>query len=68
MRGKRGGDPSAKPFKPVHYINKEYTEDGKILDPGHPKALAYTNTGDGKMALLGVMYIASRGEVSPVGG
>jgi hypothetical protein len=68
MKGKRGGDRSKEPFQSVHYINKEYVEDGKVLDPERPEALVYTKTDNGEMKLLGVMYIAQRGEGPTDGG
>jgi hypothetical protein len=52
----------------VHYINEEYVEDGRVLDPEHPEALVYTKTDNGEMKLLGVMYVAPRGEGPTDGG
>lgn len=41
--------------KTVHYANKKYEQDGRILDPEHPEALVYANTMHGPK-LLGAVY------------
>ncbi len=42
MVGKRGNQPG--PSRPAHFLNKEYVEDEKILDPEHPEGLMYMKT------------------------
>jgi hypothetical protein len=49
-------------FLPAHFINKGYVEDGRVLDPERPEGLMYMKTLDGGMKLVGVMYVAPRGE------
>lgn len=62
-----GGEQSG-PGRPVHFVNREYFEDGKVLDPERPESLVYAENRDGGMDLIGVMYIAPRGEGPAVGG
>lgn len=66
MRGKRGKQ--LEQSRPMHFLNKEYVEDGRVLDPERPEGLMYTETRDGGMALIGTMYVAPRGEGPTVGG
>jgi hypothetical protein len=40
----------------VHYTNKKYEDDGRILDPNAPETLVYSDTNDGPPILLGAMY------------
>jgi hypothetical protein len=53
----------------VHYINPEYADDGRVLDPEHPEVLVYANTRRGPV-LTGAMYLANQpGDEGPaVGG
>ncbi|MCA1842537.1 MAG: hypothetical protein LC792_04990 [Actinobacteria bacterium] len=53
----------------VHYLNPSYTDDGQVLDPGHPEVLIYANTRTGPV-LAAAMYLADRvGQEGPaVGG
>ncbi|MBW3556831.1 MAG: hypothetical protein KY454_07830 [Actinobacteria bacterium] len=53
----------------VHYVNRSYITDGRILDPSHPEALVYANTARGPV-LAAAMYLMSQpGEPGPeVGG
>jgi hypothetical protein len=66
MRGKRGKQPG--PSRPLHFLNKEYAEDGRVLDLERPEGLMYIETGDGETDLIGVMYVASRDEGPTAGG
>ncbi len=43
----------------VHYANKAYTHDGRLLDPTRPEALVYANTSHGPV-LLGAMYMTEK--------
>ncbi|MHB8574013.1 MAG: hypothetical protein ACYDCQ_01655 [Dehalococcoidia bacterium] len=53
----------------VHYTNRAYTHDGKILDPTRPEALVYANTRHGTV-LLGALYMMQQaGQPGPdIGG
>lgn len=39
-----------------HYVNDEYANDGRILDPDRPEFLMYYDTDEGKV-LSGIMYV-----------
>ncbi len=39
-----------------HYVNDEFANDGRILDPDRPEFLMYYDTADGKV-LSGIMYV-----------
>lgn len=45
--------------KTVHYGNRAYAKDGKILDPTRPEDLVYANTPHGPV-LLGAMFLMPR--------
>jgi hypothetical protein len=47
----------------VHYVNTRYLDD-KIPDIARPQAVMYEPTPDGKMALIGVEYISTKGPAS----
>jgi hypothetical protein len=66
MVGKRGKQPV--PSRPAHFLNKEYVEDEKILDPERPEGLMYMKTRDGETKLIGALYVAPRGAGPTVGG
>lgn len=53
---------------PAHFHNQAYNTDGKLLDPNHPEDLVYYQTPNGRMILIGVMYLAPRGQGPRVGG
>lgn len=40
----------------VHYANKKYEDDGKLLDPTAPETLVYSDPREGPPVLLGAMY------------
>ena len=47
----------------VHYVNEKLLNAGAI-DIGHPQAVMYEPMPDGKMKLIAVEYIASKGPAS----
>jgi hypothetical protein len=47
----------------VHYVNTRYLDD-KTPDIARPQAVMYEPTPDGKMALIGVEYISTKGPAS----
>lgn len=46
---------------PAHYANDAYGRDGHYLDPARPRALVYFRMTDGKIVLLGAMFVAPKG-------
>jgi hypothetical protein len=42
--------------------------DGRLLDPRRPEHLIYLKTADGRLTLIGVMYLAPPGQGLPIGG
>ena len=44
----------------IHYVNGDYLKDDAI-DIAHPEAIMYEPTVDGKLTLVGVEYITSKG-------
>ena len=44
----------------IHYVNPKYLKDDS-LDVGHPEAVMYEPTADGKLVLVAVEYITSKG-------
>jgi len=58
------------PRDPRHFRNKEFLLDNEILDPDRPEVLMYYPTVEGKMELVGFMFMASsRSQQGPqVGG
>lgn len=52
----------------AHFGNPTYVVDGKVLDPERPENLVYLKHDDGRLELLGVMYLAPIGQGTPVGG
>lgn len=47
----------------VHYVNAKYLQD-ETPDIKRPQAVMYEPTADGKMALIGVEYISTKGPAS----
>jgi hypothetical protein len=47
----------------IHYVNAGYLKDDAI-DVGHPEAVMYEPGADGKMTLVAVEYITSKGPAS----
>ena len=47
----------------IHYVNGDYLKDDAI-DIAHPEAVMYEPTVDGKLTLVGVEYITSKGPAS----
>jgi hypothetical protein len=45
-------------YDAVHYINMDYVDDGRVLDPDRPETLMYYPTKKG-IKLVGVMYLMS---------
>ena len=58
----------ARPFGRVHFINRVYIRDGKILDAERPEGLVYLKRPSGEWLYLGAMYMARKGEGPRVGG
>ena len=52
----------------AHYGNPAYLADGRVLDPERPENLVYLKHDDGRLELLGVMYLAPIGQGPAVGG
>jgi hypothetical protein len=61
-----GYRPTTPPKQPiVHYGNKAYAHDGRLLDPSRPENLVYANTSHG-LVLLGAMYMTEKlGQAGP---
>jgi hypothetical protein len=57
------------PLPTDHYVSAAAMQDAKVLDPGHPEALMYTQTAKGPV-LVGAMYLMNAaGEQGPaIGG
>ncbi len=53
---------------PAHFNNREYSRDGKFLDPERPEALVYMKMQDGRSVLIGVMFLAPKGQGPRPGG
>lgn len=53
---------------PAHFGNRAYKRDGRLLDPAHPESLMFLRLPNGEMTLLGVMFLAPRGEGPRPGG
>ncbi|GIW09789.1 MAG: hypothetical protein KatS3mg061_0846 [Dehalococcoidia bacterium] len=47
---------------PAHFVSPRYLDDGALLDPEHPESLVYFRLPNGQMVLLGVMFLAPRGQ------
>ena len=58
----------ARTFGPVHFINRVYTRDGKVLDTERPEGLVYLKRPNGEWLYLGALYMARKGEGPRVGG
>ena len=52
----------------AHFHNPRYGRDGRLLDPERPEDLIYLKTDDGRLVLLGVMYLAPIGQGPVTGG
>ncbi len=53
---------------PAHFNNQTYTRDGRFLDPTRPEALVYMKVPDGRIALIGAMFLAPKGQGPRPGG
>lgn len=47
---------------PAHFNNQTYSRDGRLLDPTRPEALVYMKVPDGRIALIGAMFLAPKGQ------
>ena len=47
---------------PAHFNNQTYSRDGRFLDPARPEALVYMKVPDGRVALIGAMFLAPKGQ------
>ena len=47
----------------IHYVNAKYLSDD-VVDVSHPEAVMYEPMADGKLALIAVEYITSKGPAS----
>lgn len=56
------------PNQPAHFVNKGYFADGSVQDPELPESLVYAENPEGGTDLIGVMYVAWRGEGPTDGG
>ncbi len=52
----------------AHFGNPAYVTDGRLLDPERPENLVYLKQDEGRLELLGVMYLAPIGQGPAVGG
>lgn len=52
----------------AHFHNETYDRDGELLDPARPEDLMYLKAADGRLTLIGVMYLAPAGEGPRPGG
>ncbi len=52
----------------AHFGNPAYQEDGRVLDVERPENLVYLRHDDGRLELIGVMYLAPIGQGPAVGG
>ncbi len=55
-------------YGPAHFVNPGYVTRGNYLDPSHPASLVYFKMPDGKMLLLGAMFLAPVGKGPSPGG
>lgn len=55
-------------LRAAHFHNEAYNQDGKLLDPERPEDLMYLKQPDGKLTLIGVMYLAQSGQGPRVDG
>ncbi|GIW06289.1 MAG: hypothetical protein KatS3mg060_1094 [Dehalococcoidia bacterium] len=55
-------------YGPAHFVAERYVSDGQLLDPEHPESLMYARLPDGRMAFLGVMFLAPKGKGPTPGG
>ncbi len=53
---------------PAHFNNRQYTREKRFLDPERPSALVYMRTQDGRSVLIGVMFLAPKGQGPRPGG
>lgn len=53
---------------PAHFNNRTYTRDGRLLDAERPEAIVYWKLSDGRMAMLGAMFLAPKGQGPRPGG
>jgi hypothetical protein len=52
----------------AHYQRDAALLDGRLLDPQHPEHLIYLKAADGRLTLIGVMYLAPVGQGPAIGG
>ena len=55
-------------YGPAHFVSARYVADGRVLDPERPESLMYFRLPDGRMAFLGVMFLAPKGRGPTPGG
>jgi len=53
---------------PAHFNNRQYAREKRFLDPERPTALVYMRTQDGRSVLIGVMFLAPKGQGPRPGG
>lgn len=53
---------------PAHFNNRQYTREKRLLDPERPAALVYLRTQEGRNVLIGVMFLAPKGQGPRPGG
>lgn len=47
---------------PAHFNNFAYNRDSRLLDPTRPEALVYIKLQDGRVVLIGAMFLAGKGQ------
>lgn len=52
----------------AHFLSLAAATDDQVLDPEHPEGLIYLRTADGRLVLLGAMFVAPTGTGPRVGG
>jgi hypothetical protein len=53
---------------PAHFNNRQYAREKRYLDPERPTALVYLRTQDVRSVLIGVMFLAPKGQGPRPGG
>jgi hypothetical protein len=53
---------------PAHFNNRQYTREKRFLEPERPSALVYMRTQDGRNVVIGVMFLAPKGQGPRPGG
>jgi hypothetical protein len=49
----------------LHAGNRAYRDDGRLVDPTHPESLIYWRGPQGKLTLVGVLYVVPQGTATP---